>query len=552
VNAVNPEGSSGARREAMARAIADGEVNGLSIDPNADTSGELDDADVAAFRMLAAMRSLSTLASGGVTLREKPAPIEHGFDLKEELGRGSYGVVYLARDRALDREVALKVVREDRFPGGEARDRFLREARTLARLEHPNVVRIHAVDESEGRLRLSLERVEGITFDQYVKEHGPMPPQAVARVAADLCSALSVIHAAGLVHGDLKPSNVMRTREGRTVLLDFGIARDPTTDATPDGLFIPQGTPLYMAPEVFDRKQPDGRSDLFALGAMTFFLLTGTLPFPGGDARTIRVLQGHRDDLESRLSHVPRRLREFTIDCLAEDRDLRPANAAVAERRLRDFLRAGVRRRWILGAISMAATIAIVSLLSFLSARRGVVAADFLRLDSATEQRLRDGDRVAQGDRLVFDIEVDRPMRVYAFNEDDRGAVTSLFPLPGATPGGDLAPGRYRLPGTIGGLAQEWILGDGGGAEYFVVIVAPTEVAAAEALDRELSTPSTEEARLLAEGNVRGVTDVKRAATQAHSDTPSFEGTRLAALIEACEREDGVIVKRLALNRADR
>jgi hypothetical protein len=488
VNGADPESSSGARRERLARLIADGDALDPSIARGAPADRELDGADVEVFRVLSAMRGFATVDATGVALRARQQPIEHGYEILHELGRGSYGVVYLARDRALDREVALKVVREDRFPGGEARERFLREARTLAKLEHPNVVRIHSVDEADGRLRLSLERVEGKTFEQYVKDHGPMPPQAVARIGAELCSALEAIHAAGLVHGDLKPSNVMRARDGRTVLLDFGIARDPTTDATPDGLHVPQGTPLYMAPEVFDRKLPDGRSDLFALGATLFYLATGSLPFPGGDARTIRAMQGNRAALEERLRELPRALREFVLDCLAEDRDRRPSDAATAKRRLRDHLRAGVRRRIVLGGISMAALLAIVAMLALRSARRGVLDADFLRLDASSEQRLRDGDRVRDGDRLVFEIEVDRPMRVYAFNEDDRGAVTSLHPLPGATPGRMLAPGRYRLPGTIAGQPQEWILGTGGRAEFFVVVASREPIAAAEALDRELGT----------------------------------------------------------------
>lgn len=549
MNAENPEGSSAARRERLARAIADGSIVDVSIDVESKPDAELDRADLAAYRILAAMRDFSTLDATGVALRAKPAPIEHGYEILRELGRGSYGVVYLARDRALEREVALKVVREDRFPGGEARDRFLREARTLAKLEHPNVVRIHSVDEADGRLRLSLERVEGKTYEQFVKDHGALPPRAAARIAADLCSALRVIHDVGLVHGDLKPSNVMRTGDGRTVLLDFGIARDPTTDATPEGMHIPQGTPLYMAPEVFDRKLPDGRSDLFALGAMTFFLLTGALPFPGGDACTIRAMQGRRTEIEDRLRDVPRALREFVVDCLAEDPDHRPGNAAVAEERLRAFLRAGVRRRWVLASISMAALLAIVALLAFQSARRGVIDADFLRLDAAKEQRLRDGDRVAEGDRLVFELEVDRPMHVYAFNEDDRGAVTSLHPLPGAAPGRILAPGRHRLPGTIDGAPQEWILGAGGQAEFFVVLASKEPIAAAEALDREIGTPMTEDARLVAEGDVRGVSDVRRAAAMERAEAPSFSGTRLGALMEACANEDGIFVKRLALRR---
>jgi eukaryotic-like serine/threonine-protein kinase len=530
------------RAERIADAIADGAPLDGEVDA---TLTGLDPAIADAFRVLSALRGQATPLSP----REKPADLEQGYDLLSELGHGSFGVVWLARDRALHREVALKIVRDDRFGGGEARDRFLREARILAMIEHPNIVRIHSIDEAEGRLRLALERIDGQTFDRVMRASGRLPADQVARVGFDLCSALAVIHDQGLVHGDLKPSNVMRSREGRTVLLDFGIARDPAADATPDGAAIPQGTPLFMAPEVFDRRVPDARSDLFALGAMLFQLLTGTLPFPGSDPVTIRAMQTDPEKLAPRLDHVPPVLRRIVLDCLAEQRDSRPADARVVARRLREFLTIGVRRRRLWIGLVAAALICAATLLGMRSARRGVVAADFLRLGDGKEQRLRDGDHVVEGDRIVFDLELDRAMHVYAFNEDDQGAIAALYPIPGVETGREIAAGKLRLPGTIGGIQQEWILGAGGAAEYFVVLAAPHAIEAAERFERTVLTPEVDPRLIADAGDVRGVGEVRAMAAEGRSAAPSFAGTRLAELLAACEDDDAIVVRKLALRR---
>lgn len=200
------------------------------------------------------------------------------------LGRGGMGVVYVALDERLDREVALKIIAG--LPDELARTRFWREARAAASVNHPNICQVFEVDESDGGIFLTMELLEGEGLDQRLAR-GALPPKDAVPVALGVLNALEALHARGLVHRDIKPSNVFITPHGPK-LLDFGLARpvlvatDTTQTATPvtqAGMIV--GTPQYMAPEQVTGATLDARTDLYAVGAVIFEMLAGRPPFAG-------------------------------------------------------------------------------------------------------------------------------------------------------------------------------------------------------------------------------------------------------------------------------
>jgi serine/threonine protein kinase len=204
------------------------------------------------------------------------------YALLSELGRGGMGVVWLAEDRTIGRRVAIK---ELHLPAGVPVDerrvleeRVLREARAAGRLNDPGVVTVYDVVQESGATYIVMELIQAPTLADIVARQGPLPPDAVASIAGQLLDALDSAHAAGVVHRDVKPSNIMVTSNGRVKLTDFGIAQ--TTDdprLTTSGTLI--GSPTYLAPEVIRGGQADAGSDLWALAASLFFAVEGHAAF---------------------------------------------------------------------------------------------------------------------------------------------------------------------------------------------------------------------------------------------------------------------------------
>jgi serine/threonine protein kinase len=233
------------------------------------------------------------LAEAAVTMRSRAVasstvnhqharPIADRYAVLEEIGRGGMGIVWLAEDRTIGRRVAIK---ELRVPGGvppqeravfEAR--VLREARAAGRLNDPGVVTVHDVLQEDGATYIVMELVEAPTLADLVAREGPLPQDQVARLAKPLLSALQAAHAAGVVHRDVKPSNILVLSNGRVKLTDFGIAQSTDdTRLTSSGAVI--GSPAYIAPERLHGDETDARSDLWALGAVLFFAVEGSSPF---------------------------------------------------------------------------------------------------------------------------------------------------------------------------------------------------------------------------------------------------------------------------------
>jgi hypothetical protein len=239
------------------------------------------------------------------------------YEIVRELGRGGMGTVLLARDRSLDRPVALKVLPPEFAAQTDLRERFLRETRLAAGFSHPNIVPVFAVEDRDDLLAFAMGFVEGESLAQRVRRSGPLTAREAVRLLQDVGYALSYAHGRGVVHRDIKPDNVMIERAtGRAMVMDFGIARAITPAATTAGLTRVGevvGTPEYMSPEQASGDVVDGRSDLYSLGLVAWFAVTGHTAVTGESTQRILVKQlteavspvaSHRPDLPAELAAV--------------------------------------------------------------------------------------------------------------------------------------------------------------------------------------------------------------------------------------------------------
>ena len=222
---------------------------------------------------------------------ELQAALAGEYSLQRELGRGGMGVVYLARDVQLDRDVAIKVLPAHLASDASARERFVREARMAARLSHPHIVPIHRVSEAGGFVFFVMSYVEGETLGERLRTRGPLPPSDATRVMREVAWALAYAHGRGIVHRDVKPDNILlEAGTGRALVTDFGIAHggDALTATDPGKIM---GTAYFMSPEQAAGERLDGRSDIYALGVVGYLAVSGRLPFEASNlpARLVRA-----------------------------------------------------------------------------------------------------------------------------------------------------------------------------------------------------------------------------------------------------------------------
>jgi eukaryotic-like serine/threonine-protein kinase len=262
-----------------------------------------------------------------------------GYHLQEPIGRGAMGRVYRARQLALDRPVAVKMIAAGQFATEEEVRRFRVEARAAAQLQHPNVIRVIEVGEHLGRHFFSMELLPGPNLAELVR-HGPLPPERAARLAQAIARAMAHAHGHGVLHRDLKPSNVLLDAEGAPKVGDFGLAKHahPGAESTATGAVL--GTPSYMAPEQARGERCDGRADLYAIGAILYELLLGHPPFRGESAvDTLRqVLDLEPAALRPQRPAIPRDLETICLKCLAKDPRQRYPDAAALVEELERFL----------------------------------------------------------------------------------------------------------------------------------------------------------------------------------------------------------------------
>ena len=251
------------------------------------------------------------------------------YELGDELGRGGMGVVYRAHDPTLDREVAIKLL-SDTGLGTEGRERPLREAQSVAKLSHPNIVPVFDAGESDETPFIVMELIEGASLH----ERPPEDLSSTVEIARQICAALDHAHKQGIVHRDLKPENVLIDAQGTAKLMDFGIARSVASRLTSEGTVV--GTVFYLAPEVGLGQVYDGRADLYSLGVMLYELTTGNLPFSGGDPVAVISQHIHASVVPPRAKNpeIPPLFDTLIIQLMSKDPDARPASAGETQKLL--------------------------------------------------------------------------------------------------------------------------------------------------------------------------------------------------------------------------
>jgi len=452
------------------------------------------------------------------------------LDVLELIGEGSFGEVYRARDRLLDREVALKLRKRPVSKDNENDSRrALDEGRRLARVRHPNVLTVHGADVDQGRVGLWTELIDGANLRDIIGTNGALEPDEAVSTTIAVCRALRAVHGADLVHGDVKSSNIFRDIDGRIVLGDFGSASELDATGTVSG------SPVTLAPERLRGAAAEPPSDVYSVGVLLYFMLSGRYPVEGVDVQSL--LEQHETAGPIPLSiprpDLPQNLVDLVDRAVARDPARRFTTAgelehALAEVGVADEQPTSVQEKTktpeppnprSIRIWSGVLAIAVLAIVVFLGRAALSPTAPELLLTDATLMldapggpvALENGSAIAPGDHLYLEIEAAAPVHIYVANEDEAGAVFTLFPIPGLDLGNPLPTGRHRLPGTIGGAANDWRVTSAGGVETFLVIAASAPIPeieqhisawAAASADRAASAISTDRPTLRGVGGL--------------------------------------------------
>ncbi len=261
-----------------------------------------------------------------------PAARPGRYRVLEELGRGGMGIVYKAQDTVLDRTVAFKVLPETLRDNPQALKNFLREAKSAAKLNHPNIVTVFDAGEQDGRFYIAMEYVDGTTLKEILKRRGQISLMGVVHVGLQMCEALAYAHGQKVVHRDIKTANTMWTRDKKAKIMDFGLAK--VVEEVRNHTTLVSGTPYYMSPEQTLGRNVDHRTDLYSLGVTLFELATGQLPFREGNVPYHHVHTPPPDPRELQPK-LPDGLARLLLHCLQKELDQRPQSAAEVASALR-------------------------------------------------------------------------------------------------------------------------------------------------------------------------------------------------------------------------
>lgn len=528
-------------------------------------------ADADARSEVLALRDVARLADFHHTLQAEAAPgaaAELGrwgdLMLLEHVASGAAGDVYRAWDAALQREVALKLLKGGN-DGAAAESAWLEEARTLAKIRDPHVVSVLGAARHDGRAGLWMEYLHGPTLEQEISRLGALPAADVARIGAQVARALAAAHAAGVTHRDVKPANIVLEPQGRAVLTDFGLGqrRAGGGEARPYS-----GTPLFMSPQRLGGAAARPADDLYALGVTLAWALGGAPPFGGGTLAQLReqVTRGMEPPLHERHPHAPAALATTIERAMSADPDRRYPSArelaaalespGIAQRESAAAARRG------LGGVGIAALAVAGAGIWFALSRAPHpapppaagppathaatydVSAGFIRRGARGDHHLESGDRVSPGDRLSLEFRSSRRVWVYVIDADEHGESYLLFPQPLFDRRNPLpADSSLTLPGTRAGRENAWTVTSRGGREHLLVVANPEPVPELEAELARLKAPVPDapirDARMGA-GTVErlrgmgGVSEVPRSA-------PARDPSRLLEHIQSLAgREQGV------------
>jgi eukaryotic-like serine/threonine-protein kinase len=502
--------------EARILHIASAVAEGAPVDWDDAERGTSDETDR---KVLKALRQLAEIADVArdpsskrtgedVTALRAPSKWGH-LRVIDQLGRGAFGAVFRAWDGTLEREVALKLIPTSNRVVDLSRAR--KEARRLARVRHTNVVTIFGADFHDEHFGLWMELIPGSTLSDLLFAQGTMSAREAAAIGVDLCHALAAVHGAGLLHGDIKASNVMRQDGGRIVLMDFGAGRQiPKGDEQPRRL---AGTPMYLAPEVLAGRNVSVASDIYSLGVLLFHLVTGKFPVEGQTRPELAMAHANqrRVQLRDARPDLPPAFVNVIDRALAPNPNDRCQSAGQLGAALAEVTGAQYRRDswpvpiWKIVAAS-AALLAVVAggvqgwrlmrnppdRMSAGDARASAaqttasavptavapltyrVSAAFHALRNDRPVRLATGSALAPGDQMFFSLDVSLPVFVYVVNQDDKGESNLLFPLPGVEPANPVPAGSgIRLPGSRNSEQYNWVVTSAGGRDHFFVYVSP-------------------------------------------------------------------------------
>ncbi|MEM7708526.1 MAG: serine/threonine-protein kinase [Pseudomonadota bacterium] len=386
------------------------------------------------------LHSISSELRRSETLEpEKPKLFQwRHLEVREEIGSGAFGRVYRAWDAVLNREVALKLAKEREDFRVDPK-MIIAEARSMARARHPNILAIHGADTEEQQVGIWTDLLTGRTLDEYLEESGSLSVAEVLRLATPLADALTLIHRRAMVHGDVKPSNIMIQADGTPILMDFGAAREQGR-----GYSSALGSPRFMAPEQFHGAMPGPASDLFAFGVVLARCLSGAYPWP---AESLEELEAAYDaETPPDLSGAPRRFRRLLSELLARTPEARPSAEQLSIRleHLRTAPQRRLRRAAVAGVIGAMGLGLVTSVIALRSERAGRVEVQAIR--DVTVGAIQAADpNIASGPTAVKLI----------FEKLDEFSEPSLTPFPDALAEIRLlaADGQMRFGETEAALA---------------------------------------------------------------------------------------------------